>query len=63
MSAFTPPIDVEHTVGPDGVRCVRCRAGLGAFVELQDDGNWLQRPWREGETVIEVEQIDRKSVV
>ena len=40
---------------------VLCKVGLGQLSELQDDNTWLNRPWKEGEAVIEVEGVNTRT--
>lgn len=53
MNSLTGLVNVAHLAGPDG-KCSRCKAGIGCFTELRDDG-WFERPWNIDERVVEYE--------
>jgi hypothetical protein len=59
--SFNPPVNVAHIAGPDG-RCVRCGAGLGANMILNDDDGTIgETAWVPGERVVEYECSDGRT--
>jgi hypothetical protein len=58
---MNPPVNVAHLAGPNG-QCTRCHAGIGCFMEMSDETNtWTERPWKEGERVLEYECSDGRT--
>lgn len=62
-SAYPPVVNVAHVADGQG-KCSRCHASIGEFVQVADADNDLpaiNRPWYEGQRVLEYECPDGRS--